>query len=170
MTNQIQMRKCPNRQTSDRSNVKHLKLGKNQTRNETEATSNETSWIKVVVLGFDIHLAFELYHLTFNLDANRVEPLPGGRSKPRALGVDSLLMLLWRFGGLLRRRPILMQMKFWKEWLMNLQDLLPLNCLHLDSFPFYNAYIRVDLRLLERESCPPSRRDIPAAYDWRSCT
>ena len=43
MTNQIQMRKCPNRQTSDRSNVKQLKLGKNQTRNETEATSNETS-------------------------------------------------------------------------------------------------------------------------------
>ena len=43
MTNQIQMRKCPNRQTSDRSNVKHLKSGKNQTSNEIEATSNETS-------------------------------------------------------------------------------------------------------------------------------
>jgi len=33
------------------------------------------------------------------------------------------------------------------------ENLLSLNYLHLKSFLFYNVYTRMDLRLLERESC-----------------
>jgi len=44
-------------------------------------------------LGFDIHLAFELYHLTFNLDANRVEPPSRGQIKATSFGRGFFIIL-----------------------------------------------------------------------------
>ena len=68
MTNKIQIPKCPNPQSSEQSLPRSdLSQANNKRITRDQQPEMSQADTRVGVLCFDIHLAFELCHLKFNL-------------------------------------------------------------------------------------------------------